>query len=81
MLLLKKKEITKNKVSYYYQPEFKGEMGIVSYLIPERKFVAEKVAQFDTEYVSVFRRHALEHILKFIHTNDYPEEKKVYWGL
>ena len=81
MLLLKKKEVTNNKISYYYQPEFKGEMGIVSYLLYEKKFIVEKLAELDTEYVSVFRRHALEHILIFIANKDYPDEKKIYWGL
>ncbi len=81
MLLLKKKEITNNKISYYYQPEFKGEMGVLTLTLPKREFVAEKLAELDTDYVSAFRRHALEHMLNFAAKKEYPEEKKIYWGL
>ena len=81
MLLLKKKEITDNKITYYYQPEFKGKMGILTLYLPHRKFIAEAVAEYDTEYVSVFRRHALEHMLRYAAKKEYPDEEKIYWGL
>ena len=80
MLLLKKKEITKNKISYYYQPEFKGDFGVVSFLTDRNKFVVEKLAENDDEGLSAFRRHALEYLMKFAETKNYPDEKKVYWG-
>ncbi len=81
MLLLKKKEITSNKISYYYQPEFKGDFGVVSFLTDRNKFEVDKLAENDDEYSSPFLRHALEYLMKFAETKDYPDEKKVYWGL
>ncbi len=82
MLLLKKKEVKDDKITYYYQPEFKGDFGIVSFYIKERKLIVDKVAEKDNEItsVSVFRRHVLAQLIKFIEEKNYPEEKKVYWG-
>ena len=80
MLLIKKKEITNKKISYYYQPEFKGEMGVISYLIEENKLEIEKLAEQDDENIDSFRRHTLKYLRKFHKEKNYPEEKKICWG-
>lgn len=80
MLLMRKKEITNDKISYYYQPEFKGKMGVVSYLIEENKLEIEKLAEQDDEKIYSFRRHALKYLKKFYKEKNYPEEKTIYWG-
>ena len=81
MLYLKKKEVTPFKVSYYYQPEFKGNMGIITYSRITKKFEIEKLAEFDYNEPNCFQRHAFEKILTFICSGKFPEEKNVYWGL
>ena len=76
MLLLKKKEITDNKISYYYQPEFKGEMGIITYSRITKKFEIEKFAEFDYKTPNCFQRHAFEKILTFVFSGKFPDEKR-----
>ena len=81
MLLLKKKEIINNKISYFYQPMFTGKMGVISLLLPQQDIVVEVAAECDDKSPSQFLRHAYKNLMEFEENKDYPEEKKVYWGL
>ena len=78
MVLLKKKEISKDKISYYYQIEGKGRWGTLAYFPATGKLRVEDFAQ-DEDEVDNYRNHAFSAMLKFYRTNDYPDEKLVAW--
>lgn len=79
MVYLKKKEVTKDKVTYYYQPEKKGEFGIITFTPTGKEiFIVEKVAESSGYYSYLL--HAYTQLYEFYQSDNYPEEKLVKWG-
>ena len=81
MLYLKRKEITKNKVTYYYQPEKKGMFGIISFDKKNDLLIIEELAEgdFDTP-INSYKVQAYNQLSKFYENNEYPEEKLIKGG-
>ena len=81
MLYLKKKEIAKNKITYFYQPEKKGEFGIITLDADKDLLIIEKLAESDYDYpVNSYKVHAYNALTHFYENNEYPEEKTIKWG-
>lgn len=78
MVLLKKKEITKDKISYYYQIEGEGHWGTLAYFPATDKLRVEDFAQDGAELEN-YRNHAFSAMMRFYRENDYPDEKLVAW--
>ena len=89
MVLIRKKEITVDKITYYYQPEKKGKEGIIVYFRGKEykrddpDYEVEILAEndFEIEYSSSpYRVHAINALRIFHQTNNFPEEKTIAWG-
>ena len=81
MLYLKKKEITKNRVKYYYQPNKKGKFGILSYDPKNDLLIIEELAEGDYDQpINSYKMHAYNQLCRFYENNEYPEEKTIKWG-
>ena len=78
MVIIRKKEVTKDKVSYYYQIEGKGDWGILTLLPKQGIDRVEKFAESEYE-LDNYRNHAFSVMEKFYENNEYPEEKLIAW--
>ena len=89
MLLIKRKEITKDKITYYYQPECKGKEGIITYF--REKEYKENDPDYEIEIIaendfgedyesSPYRAHTIYALRDFHRKGDFPEEKFIAWG-
>ena len=79
MVIIKKKEITENKISYYYDPNGKGKIGIINYYPKENKYETEILSEMEDENFAFFRRHVWTALKEFYLTGNYPEEKTIKW--
>ncbi len=80
MVKLIKKEITTKKISYYYDPEEEGQLGIVNYYPEEDRVETEKISEMEDEQFAYWRRHAWTALREFYDKKEYPEEKIIIWG-
>lgn len=80
MLYLRKKEIKDGIVYYYYQPEGKGEWGLVYFVIDSGKFGYEYLSENDEAVWYYYRFHAYSRIKKYVKENNFPEKDLVAWG-
>ena len=78
MVKLRKKEITKDKISYYYQIEGKGRWGTVAYFPKIGILRVEDFAKSEDE-VENYYNHAFSALMKFYRSGEYPDEKTVAW--
>jgi hypothetical protein len=79
MVRLYKKEVTPEKLAYYYQPEGKGENGIISYDIKADDIKVEKLAEGDKQGRTFYTNHCLRAFREFVKNNDFPEETMRAW--
>lgn len=89
MVLIRKKEITTDKIVYYYQPEAKGKEGVIVYF-PKREYKRDRpdyeieiLAEndFKIEYKSSpYRVHTIYALRKFLEEGIFPDEKLIAWG-
>ena len=77
MIKMVKKDVGKDKISYYYQPNGEGEPGVVSYYPRENREVVEKPCA-GVNY-SVDRYHAFMALETFVQNGEYPDEYQVNW--
>lgn len=80
MVILKKKSISKDKITYYYQPEGTGDCGVVSYIPSTGDCIIEKMSDREHENFFMYRSKAFWCMKKFVEENEYPETKTVMWG-
>ena len=78
MVIIRKKEVTKDKVSYYYQIEGEGDWGILAYFPKKGLLRIEKFAESEYELEN-YSHHAFTAIMKFYDNDEYPEEKLIAW--
>ena len=80
MVILRKKEVTKDKISYFYKLSDRLKEGVLVYLPKDNKCIIESFAEEDeNEDFDFFRTPAFIQIVKFYRNNDYPEEKTIMW--
>lgn len=80
MIFLRKKEITKNNISYYYKLGKKLKEGVLKYLPKEDVCRVESFAEEDEdENFEFYRTPAFCAIMRFYRNNDYPDEKTIMW--
>ena len=77
MIKMVKKDVGKDKISYYYQPDGEGEPGVVSYYPKEKRKVVEKLC--GGYNYSMDRNHAFMALEVFVQRNEYPNEYQVNW--
>ena len=82
MLKLIRKQLDNKKVSYLYQPEGKGDVGLISYYFANKegnRLFCEIMSSVENENFTVYRDHAIQELLKFIKEKKFPEEKIIKW--
>lgn len=79
MVFIKKNYIKSDKISYFYQPEGKGEFGELEYDLAEETLEVIKKAEHDLEEVDMYRQHAFKMILDFVDNENYLDEQTAYW--
>lgn len=82
MVKLIKKQLNSQKVLYYYQPEGKGDVGLISYYFNNKegnKLFCEIMSSIEDENFTTYRDHAVQELLKFVNEKKYPDEKIVKW--
>ena len=80
MVLLRKKEIKDGIVTYYYQPEGKGDWGELYYNSNNGQCGYYFLAGNDDISDSKYRNHAYSHLMEFVKKNQFPEESIRAWG-
>ena len=78
MVIIRKKEVTKDKVSYYYQIEGEGDWGILTFFPKKELLRIEKFAESEYELEN-YSGHAFTAIMQFYDNDEYPEEKLIAW--
>ena len=79
MVRLFRKEITPEKLVYYYQPEGKGEKGIIEYDIKTEHMNILLLAEKDELDFHFYTRHCWTAFRDFVKNNDFPEETMRAW--
>ena len=82
MVKLIKKEVNSRRVVYYYQPEGKADVGVISYYFnnePGNRLFCDLMSSVESESYTTYRDHAIETLLGFIKENNYPTEEIVKW--
>lgn len=82
MVKLIKKEKNSYRVMYYYQPEGKHDVGLISYYFNNEegnRLFCELMSSVESEEFTKYRDHAVRALLEFVEENDYPEEKTIKW--
>ena len=79
MVKLKFKSKDDKKVEYYYQPECKGEWGIVSMDFTTRKINADLRAESDYEGSKIYTSMCAAELRKYIDANNFIKEKTIIW--
>lgn len=78
MVKIRKKDVEKNKISYYYIGDGETSEGIVAFYPLEEKFVIEKPS--GTKYDGIYAQQASYAIFAFYKDKKYPEEYTVRCG-
>lgn len=79
MLILRKKEITENKISYYYDPNGSGKEGIINYYPKDKVREVEKHSTDEYDCLGIDISHAFMAIQTYIRKNDFPEMDLIKW--
>ena len=79
MLELYKIEVTPEKLTYYYQPEGEGEMGIITYYYKAGRFTVEKKAEKDGKRLDTYITHSLMAFSEYVKKNEFPEKDMRAW--
>ncbi len=80
MVIIKKIKVTDKKITYSYQPEGNGDLGIVSYMPTTGEFFIEKMSDRESEDFNMYRSKAFWFLKKFAEKGEYPETKTIVWG-
>jgi hypothetical protein len=80
MVILRRKKIQNDSVSYYYKLSEELKEGVLTYFPQSDICRTEVLAENDEDDFDMFRDHAFCAIIKFYRTNDYPKEKIIMWG-
>ena len=78
MVEIKKKEVTEEKISYYYLIEGKGNWGLLTYFPKKGICRVEEFAQ-DEDELDNYRNHAFSIMIRFYKNNEYPDYKLIAW--
>ena len=82
MVKLIKKQLNNQKVLYLYQPEGKGDVGLISYYFTNKegdRLFCEKMSSIENDDFTVYRDHAINELLNFAKSKEFPDEKIVKW--
>jgi hypothetical protein len=74
-----KKEITPEKLTYYYQPEGEGLKGEIGYNIETDDIEMLKEAENDISNSGFYTAHCLRAFREFVKNNDFPETHMRAW--
>ena len=78
MVKIRKKDVEKNKISYYYVGDGETSEGVVAFYPIEEKFVVEKLT--GSRYDHIYTNQAFYAIYGFYQKNEYPETYTVRCG-
>ncbi|NFR85681.1 hypothetical protein FDE85_02555 [Clostridium botulinum] len=79
MVYIKKNYIKDNKISYFYQPEKRGEFGEVIYDIDKETLELVKIAEEDIPNKDFYLNHVYRMLRDFKEKNEYLEENTACW--
>ncbi|MBE5731447.1 MAG: hypothetical protein E7353_00300 [Clostridiales bacterium] len=80
MVILRKKEVTKNSISYYYKLYDHLKEGVLIYYPKQGTYEVEILAEEDDLDYPKYRDYAIYKIEQYYLKNNYPEEDLVAWG-
>lgn len=80
MVILRKIEVTEEKITYSYDPEKSGKLGIVSYYPKLKKDELVKMSEYESEDYWKYRFHAFSALEKMCIKGEFPDEVMVAWG-
>ena len=78
MVKIRKKDVEKNKISYYYMGDGETSEGVVSFYPLEDKFVVEKPSE--AKYDAIYAQRASYAIYSFYQKDEFPEAFTVRCG-
>ena len=83
MLILRKIEVTEDKITYSYDPERSGKLGVLAFYPkrknPEEQCVVEKLSAEETDIFDWYRGHAFTKMQDMWEQGTFPDEVRVIW--